>query len=381
MADLPKIDEFMFILLAGLILIFVLAFSWVTPAEGPPLVEESSFSIKAVPGEVTKLDFVVSGKTALTAINVTASGDIAEWVTFNKDNFDLSQSDSTTVIAKIEPPDDVELGIYNGRITLEGSGGKDTFSVTVEIVEEGEMASTTRLIPASEFPTEFSVVYAKGTDILDSKENVVVSTSYLARNSVTLTGLLTDDRMDIATGGSIQINVEKTNGFGNLIVIFNGEKIYDKKVGIGELLIPISTDLIERANVVEIKASTPGIVFWSDSRYVIKSANFNLNYEGAFAQSFNITLSDYEVNNFKRFSLFGRVKDHSSSLPEMMIKVNNQIVYWKTPPISIISDYLEEDMFGNPLYLSKGENTITFMFEKNAKYELTDAMLTVEYYE
>jgi hypothetical protein len=138
--------------------------------------------------------------------------------------------------------------------------------------------------------------------------------------------------------------------------------------------------LIERSNIVTIKAGSPGWMFWSSAVYDIKYAKFNLDYEGIFTQAFNITLTKNEVDNFKRFNLFYRVKDYTQPLPELLIKVNNQVVYWSRPPLLILDRQFDEDMFGNPLFLNEGTNTVTFMFESNAAYAVTDAILTVEYY-
>jgi len=379
MPELPNIDEFTFVLLAGVLFIVILANSWVVPNEGPPVVEQSSFSVKAVPGEEVKFNFDITSTKGLTSVNLTAKGSASGWLSFSKNNFNVD--DSTTVVVTIEPPEDIDYGIYNVKVYVSGEGGEDDFSLAIEVVEEDEMTSAERMIPSSEFPTEFSVVYAKGTDLLDSKSDVVISKGYLSSNSETLTGLITDDRIDITTGGSVQLLVEDSNGLGNLIVYINDQKIYDSKVGSGEILIPIEPDMIERANIIKIEAGSPGIAFWTSARYDLTYAKFNLDYEGASVQSFNITLNDHEVDNFKDFNVFGRVKTHSSYLPEMLIKVNSQIAYFQKPPVSILDVSLDEDMFGNPLYLNDGENTITFMFEENSVYELTDAFLTVEYYQ
>ncbi len=382
MADkLPMVDEFVFVLLAGLLLIFIPAFSWVAPAEGAPVVEESSFSVKAYPGEATKLSFDVIARTDLSSINLSATGDIEDWVTFNRNNFDISKGDKVTITADIEPGSDQEFGIYNGHIRLNGPGGEDSFSVSVEIVEEDEMITTTRKIPSSEFPSKFSVRYARGTELLDSKSNFRVSSGYFSSKSATLTGLITDDKMNITTGASVQIDVADTNGLGSLEVYINDQKIYGKTVGIGEIFIPIQKDIIERANILEIKSDKPGFVIWGSSFYDISEAKLNLDYEGTFEKRFNITLNENEVENFKSLNLYGRVEDYSAPIPPMMIKVNDQIVYWNEPPLAAIDTSLDEDMFGNPLYLNDGENEVTFMFERNAQYDLTEAMLVVEYYQ
>jgi hypothetical protein len=380
--DVPKIDEFAFILLAGVLFIFILAFAWTTPTEGPPVVEQSHFEIDVAQGETTTFDFTVSSSTSLTSINITASGEIADWVTFNKNDFDIERDEVATVKVTVKVPSNASLDLYRGRVTVDGEGGTDTFSVSVDVVEEKE-ESATRLVSSEEFPSEFSVKYAQGTDVLDSRGNVRVSNGYLSQRSIMLTGLLTNEKLSITTGGSVHLIIESTNEVGNLKVSVNDNEIYNKRVSAGEIFIPIEKDLIEKTNVVTIKAGLPGWMFWTSTIYRIQVAEFNLDYEGAFAQNFNISMTEDEVDNFKQFNLFYRVPrdGYSIPIPELMIKINNQIVYWDVPPLTIFDRPLKEDMFGNPLYLNEGSNTITFMFEENAIYSVSEAMLTVEYYE
>jgi len=373
--EVPKVDEFAFILLAGVLLIFILAFAWTTPTEGPPVVDKTHFEITADQGETTTFDFTVSGTTALTSVNITASGEIANWMTFNKNDFDIERDETSTVTATLKVPSNVILGIYRGRVRVKGKGGKDTFSVAVDVVEERVETSTTP-VPLG----DFTVSYAKGTDVLDSRAGVRVSNSYLSERTLALTGTITGEKLSIATGGSVHLLIEETNRVGNLVVLINGDEIYNRKVGPGEIFIPIDKDLLETSNMVTIRAGSPGVQFWAATVYKIKKAEFNVDYEGAFSQSFDISLTKNEVDNFKQFNLFFRVRDYSVPLPELMIKVNTQIVYWDSPPLRFFDKALSEDMFGNPLYLEEGTNTITLMFEEEADYKVADAMLTVEYY-
>jgi len=380
MAEVPKLDEFAFVLMAGVLLIFILVFAWTTPTEGTPVVTGAPSSISVVPGEFAKFDFNVNSSTGLSSVNVSASGDITKWVTFNRNDFSVDSGKVATVTTTVKVPLNTTRGVYNGRITVKGSGGTVSFSIAVEVSEKSYKKVSMRIVSETEFPTDFSVSYSKGTDVLDSVENVQIYTGYFSNKPATLTGLLSMDKFNIATGGSVQIFVEDTNGLGALSVYLNDKEIYSNAVGVGEVLIPIDNNSIERSNVITIKANPPSWMFWASTSYSLRYVRFNLDYEGIFAKTFNITLSKNEVDNFKDFDLFYRVKDYTQPLPELMIKVNSQIVFWERPPLLFFDKKLNEDMFGNPLFLKEGANTITLMFEKNAVYSVTDAMLMVEYY-
>jgi len=372
--ELPKVDEFSFVLAAGALFILTMAFMWGTPTETMPVVKETAFDFSAAPGEKISFEFTITGATTLTAVNLTKTGEISNWMTFNKNNFDVRES--TKVAVTIRVPDNTTEGAHSGRVYVNGIGGRDSFSINIEVVK-GRRETARRPIPLG----DFTVGYYEGTDMLDSKADIRVSKGYFSSREIDLASILSSDRMDIVTGGNIHLLIDDTNSIGDLIVEFNGEEIYRRKVGPGELVIPIDKDYIQRSNTVTIKTVSPGAMFWTNSYYDIVFAEFNIDYKGAFAKTFDTTLSENEVDKFKQFELFYRVKGYSAPLPLLMIKVNNQITYWDRPPLVIFEEDLSEDMSGNPLYLNEGTNTITFLFEENAEYTIADAMLTVVYYE
>lgn len=377
MPEVPKIDEFAFVLMAGILFIFILTFAWTTPTEGPPVVDETYFEITADQGETRTFDFIIKGQTILSSVNISGSGEVANWITFNRNDFDIDKDGSMTVTATLKIPSNVSTGRHSGRVVVKGKGGRDTFSVYVDISEERSDTSTTPV-----FLGDFSVSYTRGTDVLDSKEDIRVSGGYISERSIVLTGLITDEKLSITTDASVRLVIDVTNQAGNLIILLDSHEIYNKKVGTGEILIPIEKGLLEKSNMITIRAGSPGWKFWINTVYKIQRAEFNIDYEGAFSQTFNISMTKNEVDNFKRLSLYYRVPSGGYSVPlaDMMIKINNQIVYWDSPPLAFFDRSFSEDMFGNSIFLNEGTNTITFMFEEQARYSMSDAMLTIEYY-
>jgi hypothetical protein len=377
MADIPKVDEFSFVLMASVMFIFLMAFAWTTPTESAPYVKDTSFELSAAPGEKVKFDFTLSGMPKLTAVNLSTSGGIRNWITFSKNNFDVAESDKVTVTIKV--PSNTTEGIYTGRVFVFGVGGKDQFSINIDVSgEKREMTSRTiHLDP------DFTVSYYDGTDIVDSKTDITVARSHFSMRSLTLMGALTDEKLSIVTGGSVRLVIEETNSLGSLIVEMNGEEIYSRKARAGEIIIPIDESDIQKSNVITIRAKPPGIMFWANTYYRIMTAEFNVDYQGAFAKDFDFTLSKDEVDNFRWFKLSYIVPKggYTVPLPELIIKINNQVVYWDVPKLTIFDETLSEDMFGNPLYLNEGTNTIIFMFEERAIYRVTNALFTVEYFE
>jgi hypothetical protein len=377
-ASVTKIDEFSFVLLAGLLLIFIMMFVWTTPTEGPPIVDESSFSLAGAPGDTLTLTFQIRSRMTLASINLTATGDAAKWISFSKNDFSITNL--TTATATVKIPRNTPYGIFNTRIMVSGIGGSDSFTIAIDVGKASARQTLSRIIPEEELPTGFSVSYEKGTETVSEKDDVQIYTGYLSNRAMTMMSLITEDRLSMTTGSELVLDIADTNGLGNLIILVNDKTIYSRNVGVGEIRIPIDMGLLDTSNTITVRADTPGWLFWTNTIYSIRSVRLDLDYEGIFSQSFNVTLAKDEVAKFKDLSLFYRVIDHSENMPEMKIKVNNQIVYWEKPSPVMLDRTFSSDMFGNALALREGSNVITFLFERNAQYTVTDALLKVEYW-
>jgi len=370
--EVPKIDEFIFVLLAGVILIFILMIVWTTPTELIPIVEPKSVSLNVLEGRTTTFDLLFNGTS--TSINLTASGEIKNWLTFSKSTFDLKGV--TTVKVTVEVPEGKAPGAYKGSINIETSGGGKGVAVTVNVLEMTEEVLK-RQIPLG----DFTVKYTSGMDELDKKSSVTVTNGYFGQQEVTLIGILPEDKLSIVTDGYVQLIVEETNSVGNLIVVFNGEEIYNQPADLGEVLVPIDKELFKRSNSVVIKGGSPGWQFWASTTYKFRTARLVVNYKGVFSKEATFELTKNEVDNFKDFHLFYTVYPPPSPiLPSLMIKINSQIVFWEVPEILYFDHRFEKDMFGNDIFLAEGNNTISLSFDSEATYSVTGAVLEVETY-
>ena len=364
-----KIDEFAFVLLAGLILIIILMIAWGTPTEAPPFVQPTSISLTIPRNMSSTFDLNITG--ALSNVTLSATGGIRNWISFSKSNFDVSGS--TSVRVKVKVPN-VAIGTYEGRINVKSVGGQQSVSVNV-LVAEHQVEEFSRSISLG----DFSLIYTAGEETLDSKEDIEVSGGYFSTYSKNLVGVLTEKKLGMVEDGYIQLIVDETNNAGNLIVSFNDKDVFNENVGAGEILIPIEKSMIKRSNTVRIGTGMPGWQFWMSTVYRIRSASLVVNYEGIFSKEMEFSLDENEITNFARFHLVYRTKSYSTPLPEMAIKVNNQIVFSQKPPLSFFNSTFERDILGNSLFLSP-ENTISFSFDTEASYEISGAILNVYYY-
>jgi len=374
---LPKVDEFAFVLLAGVGFVLILALALNTPSEGSPLVDNTTISLAMHPGQTQTFDFTIYGKTTLTALNLTMAGDIATWSKFDKNNFDIADQASSIVTVTVRAPLNISNGLYTGRVIVKGNGGQATIAVNIAVADRTGSETTKKILDLG----EFTVSYAKGTDALGSMNGATVWASDFSSEGAMFGGITSDYKLSIAKAASIDLVIGSTNGAGNLIVVFNGNEVYNAVAGAGMLSIPINVSDVKATNSISIKAASPGLAFWATASYELQSASLTLTYDGVSPQSFTFHMGSDQINNFKRFDLFWTVQgDTVKPVPSLKVKLNSQIVYWTNPPIYFIDTNFKEDMFGNKLNLNDGDNTITFSFDQNAFYHVTDATLTIEYY-
>jgi len=366
LADVPvRIDEFAFILLAGVVLIAVLMIVWTTyPPEEPPAVTPTLIEIVARPGSYKNFTFTLMGN--LSRVDLEASGQISDWITFQENHF--SMKIKKTVNVRLIVPDQAVEGFYYGKIVVSSSAEKNkTIDVRIEVKKRTPVE--TKLISFG----DFSVSYDIGTDILDSKSDEEVYKSYISEKSLTLVHpSIPDDRFSILKSGRINILIERSSGFGNLLVYFNDEEIFNRPAGAGELIIDLNISNFKKSNNVLIKAAGPGLQFWSSNSFSIRSASISVDYEGTSFKNFTFSLSEKEVSGFLGGNVEFTIKE-SSKKADMLIMINDQLVF-KGKPLT----YFNVD-FGKDIYVKEGLNTIYFSTEKGASFDLEDVYLRIDY--
>jgi len=363
-----RIDEFAFVLLAGLVLIIVMMVAWTTTVTEVLDVYPPSISLKLKPGDSETLELSLNG----TATNVTISttGDIRTWLSFDKQNFDVSGSEVVTVFVTV-PTVAVEK-IYRGSIQIFFTGGNKSIPVTINVTK-----TPVQDLWKNFYFGDFSVSYSVGQEVLASKSSFEVSKGYFSEYSASLTHeSLSQEKFEIVTGGFINILVDETNNAGNLIVEFNGEEVYNKNTKPGEVLIELNASQIKKSNTVTIKAGLPGWKFWMNTVYKISSAKFGIFYYGVSEKSFNFELGDKEVDNFKYALFVARVKD-SNPTKDLIVKVNDKEIFKANRKAT---DYIQKVLNPGEIKLVKGTNLISFSTEPpDGFYNLADVALTVVY--
>jgi len=361
-----KLDEFAFVLLAGLIIMIVMLFVWGVPSPAQvPIVSPTSESLVIKKGSSEK--FLLEINVTSKVVTLTSKGTIKDWVQFSDNNFESSGVTNVEVTVKV-PRSAVERS-YSGTIEVTSKeGGKVTIPLTVTVTNVTEVEPTE--LSRSIYIGDFSVTYAKGTEVVKTQRDVEVRKGMFEDKKVGIGGSIEKD-MSLATGGNIVIDILYTNNEGNLIVRFNNQVVFDQRAMPGEVVIPIDKSLLKSYNVIEISTSGPGWNFWATSIYRIDKVEFKVDYfgEAGKVEIFNVYRD--EIAKFKE----GRVEFNIQSyegVGGLIVKINDYTVYegQRRGRVQLSFNYVD-------VGLVKGENTISFSTELGATYNIEGAKITL----
>jgi len=372
-----QIDEFAWILIAALVFILIITIVW-SPSKGPaPFVEPKSVDLIIPQGSSTTFFLSINGTSAgkLSNVTLTPLGETKNWVSFDKNIFNIENSAQVRITVVI--PNNAIVRTYTGSIEVSSSGGKVSVPLTISVVNINQVKLSFRPILLG----DINVRYFVGPGILASANNLEVTKGYFKESKGYVpVPTISSEILQLITGGYITLSIQSTNNEGNLVVIFNGYEIFNRKVDAGDITIPIERPLINNSNTITLRATSPPFYkFWSTTVYNIKELDFVANYQDVSERERLFNLSDREITNFNSFRLTGTVGE-GSELSELMIKINDQLVYSKIPPLALLNETFEKTIFGDPIYLKTANNTISFSFDREATYKINDAFLIVYYY-
>jgi len=360
-----QIDEFALVLLAGLILIGILAVVWTTQAAQQLTVTPDSKYLTLARGSSSYFFLFLNG----SASNVTlrASGEIASWISFDIQNFDVFGKEKVTVYVNV--PSYASYGLHRGDIYVEALGYQKKISVVINV-----STTTEEEMKIIEFG-DFKVGYIIGEEVVKRKEGLIVEKSFFKEISPSFAVVIPEDKLPMIKEGYMRVIIEQTNGLGDLVIELNKQKIFEGRVGVGELILPIPKELMKKSNSVFLKTTSP-LAFWSSSIYEISLIEFAVEYNGTIFKNFEFELSDMEVKNFKQgtISFFVKRASEMTGEKELIIKINDQKIYEGVP-----FQYLRKS-FGAEANLQPGINKISFSTKEGASYLLENVKLTIKMY-
>lgn len=113
------------------------------------------------------------------------------------------------------------------------------------------------------------------------------------------------------------------------------------------------------------------MAFWSSSVYTIGSVKFLVDYNGTSFKDLDFVLDNIELLNFKSAKLSFFVNNPESNVHNLMISVNDQLIFEGVPP-----SYFTKT-FGSEVNLNAVSNTISFSTDPDTIYNLQDVKLTI----
>ncbi len=357
-----KIDEFAFILLAGLLFIIILTVAWSSLPKPFLEISPEFLSLVVVRGGKAEATLFLNG----SANNVTlrAKGDITNWVKFSKNNFPLTRELELKVSFII--PLSVRIGTYSGSIEIEFDGEKKAIPVTLDVVEREAFSYTTFRFG------DFSVSYFSRKEKIASKTDFEVSRSYFSNYPSTLVAIV--DKFENIKLGRISLVIGETNSEGNLAISFNGKNIFNEKAREGKMEFLVEKEEIKSSNTIKLEAGLPGWKFWMSTVYRIKELSFEVEYEGINFKESTFSLKQYEIENYKWGKITFQLKNRTGT-GNLIIKLNDEEIYNGIPNIPFGGYF---DIFLDNAKLNR-TNKLIFSTQKDSTYELANTILVLAY--
>ncbi len=353
MKSQARIDEFAFILLAGLVFIAVLVWFYMTP--GKISVSPSSITLSLTPADNLFFYLNLSGESE--NVSLKAVGDISRIIYFSENYFPLANSKRVKV--GILP----QIGVYSGSIIVEGEVDRIEVPVTIEITE-APLLKRREIKPFGAFRLESKAeekIFTKKKDFEVTPDKIVSLSADLSQYLPFIKDLY------------LYLKVEETNKESPLVVRVNGKEVF-KKLAAGIVKIKLNkTDVVN----IEFTAS-PTWKFWVKPYYKIEEARVEATISVSSKKVFNFSLSSEEVTNFKKIELAMFISNYSLPIPKLLVKLNDKIIYWERPPLKSIVLNVSRDILGMPLYVALS-NSISFEITEKGFIDFASASLAVYY--
>ena len=164
---------------------------------------------------------------------------------------------------------------------------------------------------------------------------------------------------------NINFNIKESNLYNNLVVEWNGEKVFDQKAqGIQNIQIP--KENISEQNILEIYTSGSWY-FWASTLYKIEDFKVKQEYGEARLIPFSISLSEFETLDRGDLKF---VVTSKTSLGDLIMKLNGNEIYNQYPST------IGEAKIDDPNLFVIGNNVLSVV-AKTGVFELSDVQLNL----
>jgi len=239
----------------------------------------------------------------------------------------------------------VMMLVFSGGFDFYGTGGK--------------ISQSSRTITLGE---DFTISYSVG-------ENTVSEFGGEASN-----GLFSysEQRSDFdienvgdVTEGTINLNTQNSNYYGNLMVYINENEVYRGAPNIGDKSISFDGSILQSSNSIRAVAETSGWKIWAPTVYIF-DADVSVSYESRKSLTSEFEMTPMEVNSLSRARLliFGTRKGDA----DLEARINGVEIFSGRTPIYI--DFAIDQ-------LQEGINTIDLTAGPNTNYNISSAQVVV----
>ena len=224
-----------------------------------------------------------------------------------------------------------------------------------------------------EHPIPVVNIYAKTEGKILAQKNVAYAKKGIFSEQ---TDVLTVVVPDLAHTEHMLLSLDVKEAEGKLIVLFNGEKVFNDEVGSGSLApISIPQNLLKEENTIAFAVSSPGLAFWRTNEISLDTIKVVADVTSVEAQSSrNVFLvSETERKNLDKVTLQFQPSCDFNKAGLLEVSINGKKVYSSVPDcdLNIISIEFA------PEALNQGENEVVFRTEKG-DYLLTHVMVKSE---
>ncbi|MBN2454304.1 hypothetical protein JXB11_02035 [Candidatus Woesearchaeota archaeon] len=214
--------------------------------------------------------------------------------------------------------------------------------------------------------------------VLKKAESVYISSSK-GEQQTKAVPLIIDER---TTNVQLSLNVEDHKG--RLIILLNGEEIFNGEVR--SIFAPITLEGLQEENVIEFKVESVGWMFWTKNFYEISNIQITGTVESYSNRESRNTflIGEGEKENIKEAYLLYFVDCKVSEVERLSIYINDRLISSKVPDCgSPVKTFIDPDD------LMEGKNELRFFAEKGSylldqifvKTELKEPIYPIYFFE
>ena len=260
----------------------------------------------------------------------------------------------------------LDEGITNDSSTVPGIVEKKLLAVSpgrIDYLSEKDV----------EHPIPVVNIYARTEAKVLAEKNVAYAKKGVFSEQ---TDVLTVVVPDLKHTEHMLVSLDVKEADGKLVVLFNGEEVFNDDVGAGSLApITIPQNLLKEENIVAFAVSSPGLSFWRTNEVSLDSIKVVADVTSVEAQSSrNVFLvSETEKDNLRKALLKFQPSCNFQEVGLLDVSINGKLVYSSVPDCDLDVITIE---FA-PETLNQGENEVVFRTEKG-DYLLTHVMVKSE---